>query len=538
MDASARPGQAVRRAVLRRSRRSAAALLLALLIALATGALLLSSLTENASAHAPAGAPAAPLDDTPTPTSTPPLGPPTLTVVSPSSETGPVGAKVTIAGDNWSGTVNVGAVLSPGDCSNKSGWAKSFGSPKANGSHHLSFSFTWPSSLNQTSTPYSICATNSSGTASVNYQVASPTAPVIAFSVDSAQVGVLLTINGSNFLGAGPITISAQGPTGDARLVTTVTPLDNGTFSVPFTPTVRDVGSVTIRAASASEGGAPAAISTSSKLQVVAAPTATATLGPTPTTASSVGPGVPTSNNGDNSAATVVLIVVGILFALLAIGGVGVFLLVRQRGVPGGPDGGDPAFYGPGSQPGGYDPYAPTAYGATPPSGYPSGGQYGRSGFGSMPGAYPGGSQAGGVASWDDADDAPTEEDAGPGPDWHPRPMTGHYRAPDASDYRTGQYGPGTVDPRDAAGFAPPDPWANDDADPYGTNRAPAGNYGASRPGPGTNIPPHGGSGQQRRNPWGESWRDAPPNQQGGYPRQPGNGNGEDPDDPNGYTGW
>ncbi len=530
MDASAGPGQAVREAREARRRRVAVVLPLAVLVAFVTVALLISPLTGQASAHSPGDVPVAPADASPTATATP-AGPPTLTLVSPSSGTGPVNAKLTVAGDNWSGAVNVGAILSPGDCSNKSGWAKSFGSPKANGAGHISFSFTWPTSLNQTSSQYYICATNASGTApSVPFQVASPTAPAIAFSVNSAQVGVLLTINGSNFLGAGPITITAQGPQGSARLVTTVTPLDNGTFSVPFTPTVRDVGSVTVRATSASEGGAPSAIATSSKLVVVAAPTATATLAPTPTTAT--GGVIPTPTDTGNSATAIVLVVVGILFALLAIAGVVIFLLVRRRGVPEGPDGEDPAYYGHGSQPGGYGPYGQTAYGATPPSGYQGTGQFGRSGFADRSGAYPG-SQAGGVASWDDS---PTEEeDAGPGPDWHPRPMTGHWRAPDASDYRPGSYDPGTADPRDAAGFAPPDPWANDGDDPYGTSRAPAGNYGASGFGPKSNLPPRGSASQQGRNPWGESWRDAP-RQQSGQPRQPGNG--DEPDDPNGYTGW
>jgi hypothetical protein len=416
--------------------------------------------------------------------------------------------------------------LSPGDCSNKSGWAKSFGSPKPNGSGHISFSFTWPASLTQTSAPYSICATNASGTVSVNYQVASAAAPAIAFSVDSAQVGVLLTINGSNFVGAGPITITAQGSQGSARLVTTVTPLDNGTFSVPFTPTVRDVGTVTVRATSASEGGAPSAISVSSKIKVAAAATATPTLAPTPTTSTTVGLGTPDSNGTGTPAAVVVLAVVGILFALLAIGGVVVFLLIRRRGMLGGPDGQDPEFYGQGPGTGGYGPYDQTAYGGSMAGGYPAAGQYGQSGFGRMSGVYPG-SPAGGVAAWDDP---PTDEDGEPGPDWHPRPMTGHWRAPGESDYRSGGYGPGVTDAQDAAGYAPPDPWANEGDDPYRTSRAPAGNYGAPGYGQGSNVPPRGGPSQQGRNPWGESWRDAPPRQQqGGYPLQPGNG--EEPDE-------
>jgi hypothetical protein len=416
--------------------------------------------------------------------------------------------------------------LSPGDCSNKGGWAKNFGGPKANGSGHIFFSFTWPTSLTQTSAPYSVCATNASGTVSVNYQVASAAAPALAFSVDSAQVGVLLTINGSNFVGVGPITITAQGPQGNARLVTTVTPLDNGTFSVPFTPTVRDVGTVTVRAASASEGGAPSAISISSKIKVAAAATATPTLAPTPTTSISTGLGNPTSNDTGTPATVIVLVVVGILFALLAIGGVVVFMLIRRRGMPGGPDGQDPGFYGPGSQPGGYGPYGQTAYGPSPVDGYSETAQYGSSGFGGMSGAYRGG-QAGGVASWDDP---ALDEDGGPGPDWHPRPMTGHWRAPNASDYGSGGYGAGATDSQDAAGYAPPDPWANDGDDPYRTSRAPAGDYGAPGYGQGSNVPPRGGSSQQGRSPWGESWRDAPPRQQQDrYPRQPGNG--DEPDD-------
>src|SRR5215475_8188174 len=153
MDASAQTRQAVRGAFEARRRRIVV-LPLALLVALVAAALLLSFLAGNASAQAPAGAPAgAPAvaaADTPTVTPSPtPAVPPTLTLVSPSSGTGPVGAKLTVAGDNWSDTVAVGAVVSPGDCSNKGGWVKSFGSPKANASGRISFSFIWPTSLTQ-----------------------------------------------------------------------------------------------------------------------------------------------------------------------------------------------------------------------------------------------------------------------------------------------------------------------------------------------------------------------------------------------------
>ena len=289
---------------------------------------------------------------------------------------------------------------------------------------------------------------------------------MLAFSVSTAPVGTVLTINGSNFLGAGSITITAQSPQNGQRLITTVAPLDNGSFSVPFTPTVRDVGTVTVHASSASEGGAQSAISVSSKLKVVAAATATPTLAPTPTTSISLGGGTSTSNGSGASPTAIVLVVVAILFALLAIAGVVIFMLIRRRGANGGPDGEDPGYYGQGPQPTGYGSYDQTAYGGAvygndPTGAYSSQGQFGRSGFQDM-NRMPPDQQVGGVAMWDDQQFGEEEDDAGPGPDWHPRPMTGHWRTPDASNLRSGGgYNPGVVDPRDAAGFAPPDPWAN-----------------------------------------------------------------------------
>jgi hypothetical protein len=510
---------------------------MALLALLASVALLLSLTTRHVSAHAlgkPAP-PAAPAAATPTVTPTPAV-PPTLSLVSPSSGTGPVGAKVTVAGNNWHSAVAVGEIPGSGDCSNQSAWGHTFGHPQPNGSGRLFYSFTWPSSLAQTSGPYVICATNASGTASANFQVVSPAPPALAFSTNAAQVGTLLTINGSNFLGAGQIAITAKGPQSSTHAITTVTPLDNGSFSVPYTPTAREVGTLTVRAASASEGGAPPAIAITAQIKVAAAPTPTPTASPTPTTGIALGGGGTTTNDSGTPVMAIVLVVVAILFVLLALGGVVLFLLLRRRGA-GGPDGQDPSFYGMGSQPGGYDPYGQTGYGgaAYDPTGrYSSPGQFGRSGFQDMPGSY-GGSSVGGVALWDEA----PGDDSEPGPDWHPRPMTGtgHWRAPDAGDYGPGGYDPGMMDPGETAGYAPPDPWAGQGNDPYGTTRAPAGNYGTPGYGQGTNVPPRRGPGSPPPNPWGESWRDAappgPPGQQGGYPPQSGSGYG--PNDPNGW---
>jgi len=78
----------------------------------------------------------------------------------------------------------------------------------------------------------------------------------------------------------------------------------------------------------------------------------------------------------------------------------------------------------------------------------PTPGRFGRSGVQEMPGGFDD-RPTGGVAQWE-------EHEPGPGPDWQPRPMSGHPR-------ESSPPGSGGLEPS-GGGYTPADPWAEAEA--------------------------------------------------------------------------
>lgn len=415
--------------------------------------------------------------------------PGSLTLVSPSSGQGPVGAHVTVRGSGWAvGSVAIGAAQSAANCASGTTWSVTFTTQPTSGGT-FSATFTWPSSLS--SGAYALCAAPAQGSgpaaaggaAGQTYTVKASSPPALSLSTFNAQVGQTITINGSNFVGVSNVNISVV-RNGAPTLITTVNPDGNGSFATQYQPTTADVGNVNITAASATDEDAPPALTAQASLVVGAVATATPSPSPSPspspTAEATATVGALTTTNDTHSGGgngLIILLIVGIVLSLLVIIGAVAFLLLRRRGGPeqgypggqGGPGGGYGGYSGTG-QVTSYGQSA-TGYGPTPTGQYSAAGGYGRSGMFDVPAPYDG-PQVGGVAQWD-------EPEPLPGADWQPRPMSGARSRYDDPNYNqnptTGYPGAGYPGAGYPAGgetgepvpapvpdyYGPPDPWAN-----------------------------------------------------------------------------
>ncbi|MEO7003170.1 MAG: hypothetical protein ABI068_15260, partial [Ktedonobacterales bacterium] len=435
---------------------------LAVLLAEATGALAWLPGTplqaQIAQAANPTNEPGGPNAATPTaipPTATPPPATPTLSMLSPTSKEGPVGAHITLGGSHWgaSATVTVTAISS-GPCEGSTP-LQTLTTAQSSGSGAINIAFIWPSSLGSVGTTYIICASNGTASAAgIPYTVLSASPPTISLSVSTVQVGGVVSISGSNFTGTQHVVLSSETTSNVKQKIRTVAVAGDGSFLTQFTPTAADAGPLNIMAATSAQNGATPALQASAQLTVQAptTPTVTTTAAPTTTTAASGGNGQHNNTSGP-SLGLIIVLVVAILLVLLLIVGLIVLVAMRRRGGAGpqGPNGGygnygDYGDYGPAGGQGGYG-----ATGRTPTPGYGATGRqnvYGQTGrYGALgqgdqfgrAGVYNNqGSQGdpyaptvqnyvdpavGGVAQWDNA-----EADPEPDPNWQPRPMSGGRR--------------------------------------------------------------------------------------------------------------
>lgn len=387
---------------------------------------------------------------TPSPTATP--LPATLTIVSPSSHSGPVGAHITVSGQNFAGSSAALYGTSNPSCG---GAQTSLGSTQVSGGA-VSTTFLWPASLNANVTYY-ICA---AGVASPpGYHVLSASAPAVALNSTSVEVGKQVTISGTNFVGgSSQLTIAVKSASGTPTTITTQVPVgDDGSFNYLWTVAGAQ-GAVTILAESAQENGATPALQASAPLTILAAASPTVPASPS---ANSNGSGASNKDTGSASGVVIALII-GIVLLLLVILGVVAFLLLRGRGGPPGAGGYGDDGYPAGAYPG----YAErnrvpanVVQGAT--GRQSAAGGYGQSGFYEPQAPYQG-PAVGGVAQWD-------EPDATASTDWKPRPMSGYGPQYGQAGYDEGPTNPGAF--AGDAGYGPADPWASQ-----------AGGYGALPP--------------------------------------------------------
>ncbi len=462
-----------------------------------------------------------------------------LTLVSPSSGQGPVGAHLTVSGSDWTAaSVVVGAAQSAANCASGTTWTTTFATfTPSSGS--FSGVFSWPSSLS--SGTYTLCAAPAQngapaaagGVAGQTYEVKASSPPALSLSAYTVQVGQSVTISGSNFVGVSSVNISFGNKNTGMSPIQTVNPDGNGNFAMQFQPNGEVTGNVTISAASTPDSGAQQpALSATASLVITAAPTVTPSPSPSPspspTAASTATSAIvtttqPTDTNSGNG--LIIFLIVGIVLSLLVILGAVAFVLLRRRG--GGPEQGYPG--GAGGPGGGYSGtghmtsygQSATGYGPAPTGRYPAAGTYGHGAISEVPEPY-NGPQIGGVAQWDEPDPLP---DAG----WQPRPMSGsraRFDEPSSPGYPTTGYSPdgypggerGEPVPAPVPNhYGPPDPWANaagaygGAGDGWGNNPPPRGTtrYGGAQPGQDAPLDPW----QQRDGSWNTQPEQGQPNE-------------------------
>lgn len=287
--------------------------------------------TPNAHA-APASSPTATYTPT-TPTATP-NPPPNLALVSPSSGQGPVGARITLAGANWTvSSVTIGVALATASCDTPASYEQTIGfvAPQPTGA--LEYAFTWPVSLPPHAAPYVICAfAPGLAPASVTYQVRSALPPTLSLSDAVVAPGQIDTISGTNFFGASSVEVSVLDPAGVKTTLEKPTPAADGSFSITYTPKPTDLGLVTVLATSPVEGGALPALeaSVTVNVQSEAAPTTaprptfTPVIAPTNTPMGAVASSRPSLDLRAG-------LVVALVLALLALAGSGLVIFFRLR---------------------------------------------------------------------------------------------------------------------------------------------------------------------------------------------------------------
>lgn len=397
-------------------------------------------------AHAMASAPGTPTD-TPTPTATPSPQVPVITLVSPSSAQGPVGAHISIKGHSFSGsTAAIYAATQP-DCSNAQG---ALTTPTLSNGSFGTTSFIWPTNLSNGT--YYICADHLTSGAPT-YQVLGSGPPTLSLSASTASTGDSITVTGSNFVGSpSGTTINVTESSGGPPLTLNGAILGpDGSFSVTETLSKTISGNnVIINAYSPAEGGAQPVLQASASLAVQSlTPSPTIDVTPTqPASGGTISPGV-SATPRSGSIGLVVLLIVGIVLALLVILGVIAYLVLRGR------NGGAPGVGGEYPGGGGAGGFSQGVTGR-----YAQANQYGRSGIFDTPNAYTepyAGPPVGGVSQWDEPE--PT-----PGPDWQPRPMTGYGQPDDETQAGTyNQYpdypGAAPQQPVRQGTHPPVDPW-------------------------------------------------------------------------------
>jgi hypothetical protein len=449
---------------------------------------------------------------------------PMLTLVSPSSAKGPVGAHLTVSGSGWSGSgVQVGAAKSASGCVSAASWVGKFGTPALSGDS-FTFTFVWPSSV--PIGKYYLCALSADGgpaatgvSAVQAYRVSSNLPPALSLSSGAVQLHHAVTITGKNFYGASAVALTAQQGTTMQPLGSVQVNID-GTFSSQYNADgFLSPGQISVIASTPPENGAPAVLSASVTLMVQVAPTATAQLSPTATIDATATAQASTSTNPPPRQDTggpsglVIGLVVTIALILVVLVGALAFLLARRRG------GAQPGYQDPSSGPGGYGGPSPYSAGVGQTGYVGATGRYGA--FGMQEATRTSvGVPTGGVAQWDASGQShwDASDDSQPGPDWQPRPMsTGRHRFVDPEDV---EYDPAPAwDAPQTGSYPPADPWAGATSGHAGHDHSDDPHPSFGRP---SARPRSGADGQDG---WRDAagWDDTPESQPGG--RNPWNTN-------------
>jgi hypothetical protein len=269
-------------------------------------------------------------------TATPSASAATLSLLSPTSGQGPVGAHLTFSGQHWSGTQVKVAATTASTCPSSASADQTLGQAAIAGDGTFTTTIDWPVALASPGTAYLLCATNTGGHGGATavmarqmYRVRSASAPALSVSLVNPAAGQEVQIEGANFVGVSRVVLMVQTHRGERPLATIVPDPKDGSFVQRYVPVSGDQGGVTLAASSAPDGAAPPALQATRALTVGPPLPPTPTLAATPvSTSSSI---IVTSRGGQSgglgSLGLVILFAVGSLLALLALVGVGAWLL-------------------------------------------------------------------------------------------------------------------------------------------------------------------------------------------------------------------
>ncbi len=292
---------------------------------------------------------------------------PSVSIVSPTSASGPVQTGIRVVGNGWNGGASIQIFYNPpannqpcGDPNNSQALAQSNPLPgvpmqTARPDGTWTIDFQWPS--NTGAGQFYICAFDTTTPTQVTpsdkaFQVLSTSLPAITVDKQFPNVGDQITINGTGFLpGNQPIDLFISAPNQSPGVKLTTATADNGgNFSVKATLPTSPTGQVNIVALSRTPvSGALPPLSASQEITVGATPS-TPTPGPTDTTTPEpTETTTPTANNtGTNQTAStkpdllLVTLIVLLILVILAIFGVMIWYVLGTRppagvGAPGAP---------------------------------------------------------------------------------------------------------------------------------------------------------------------------------------------------------
>lgn len=263
---------------------------------------------------------------------------------------GPVGELAGVVGSGFTVGASVNLILAPGDSASNPAVCQSGAIPLGSditvqNDGTFNFSFTWPNAAN--SGDYSVCALNPSdgsvltGADGGPFHVLSANQPAIQVSRSSVAAGDTLTITGSNWLPPQPVSVFiGTYHNCDASPIVHATPGSDGSgaFAVQLTvPLGTAPGSYVASAFTTNNDVLDVGLTSGSIPLAITAAAATATpqVSATPTRQSgstSVGGygGAPTTTSADNTPYIIAIIVAGVAL-LLALVGLGAYLLLRRR---------------------------------------------------------------------------------------------------------------------------------------------------------------------------------------------------------------
>lgn len=173
------------------------------------------------------------------------VGAGSLALVSPANAQGPVGASLTLSGSSWrSGKSGQTVSLSASATTCSASGTTSLGQAPIDAKGDFTATIVWPTNLASPGAAYALCATSDGAhfaTAPQSYRVRSVLPPALALSLPTVGVGQQTQIGGANFVGAASVKVTLTTTHGPRTLATITPDPKDGSFTLTFSPTAKDL---------------------------------------------------------------------------------------------------------------------------------------------------------------------------------------------------------------------------------------------------------------------------------------------------------